>query len=232
MNLFDLNPQEDDDWQLDIGHEAIDYPEGNNYIVPLFEKTQIKTQKGCGIFVGNYLITVGHVAIDSDRNPLPELYAYFNDDYIRIGNESIIYDGRGKIDVDGVHDDLIVYYVPGINSPFCLNEQDIRVGLSLYTMPYDYIEETNKVQRHGNECRITSVLGKELNGENIWTNCFMVNNPCIFCSGNSGSALFRKNVVYGILIGGDGIGNNGRKYCVLDARYIKAKLEELALLHQ
>lgn len=232
MNLFDSNPPGDGVWQLDIGHEAIDYPEGTNYIVPLFEHTQMKTHKGCGIFVGNYLITVGHVAIDSDRNPLSELYTYYNVSYIRIGNESIIYDGRGKKDFDGIHDDLIVYYVPEVNSPFCLNEQDIREGQTLYTMPYDYIEETDKVQRHGNECTITSVHGKELNGDNIWKNCFMVNNPSLFCSGNSGSALFRKNIVYGILIGGDGTGNNGRKYCVLDARYIKTKLDELTMQHQ
>ena len=224
MNLFDSNPPEDDVWQLDIGHEAIDYPEGTNYIVPLFEHTQRNTHKGCGVFVGDYLITAGHVAT-SDGNPLSELYAYYNGRYIRVGNESIIYDGRGNIDVDGLHDDLIVYYVPGIKSPFRLNEQSVEVGQSLYTMPYDYIEEIDEIRRHGNECRITSLQGKVLNGDGFWRNCFSVNNPCIYHSGNSGSALFHKNVVYGLLIGGDGTGNNGRWYTILDARYIKSKID-------
>lgn len=229
MNLFNPNPLGEEGWQIDTEHEAIDYPEGTDFIVPLFEHTQMNTHKGCGIFVGDYLVTVGHVAIDSDRNPLSELYAFFKGDFIRIGNENLVYDGRGKKDIDGIHDDLLLYYMPQINSPFCLNEQDIHKGQTLYTMPYDYIEETDNVQRHGNECTITSVHGKEINGDNVWVNCFTVNNPCIFYSGNSGSALFRKDVVYGILIGGDSTGNNGRKYCVLDARYIKAKLDNLAM---
>lgn len=220
-----FNESMEENWVLDDGHEMVDFPEGNQYIVPIFELPQFNMHKGCGIFVGSYLITVGHVALKDNNSPLPQVYVYYMDSFIQLNDENIIYDGRGNPDKDGVHDDLLIYQVSGVDSPFTLNEQNINTDQILYTEPYDYIEEKNDVRKSGNECRIISLHGKVLNGDGVWSNCFSVNNPCVFHSGNSGSALFRRNVVYGLLIGGDATGNNGRWYTVLDSRYIKSIID-------
>lgn len=221
-----FNESMDEDWVLDDGHEIVDFPEGNQYIVPIFEAPHFNMHKGCGIFVGSYLITVGHVALDKNDSPLQQVYVYYKDSFIQLNDENIIYDGRGKPDKDGVHNDLLIYQASDVVSPFTLNERDIETGLILYTETFDYIKEKNKVSRSGNECRIISLQGKVLNGDGVWINCLSVNNPCVFHSGNSGSALFRRNVVYGLLIGGDCTGNNGRWYTILDARYIKTIIDK------
>lgn len=203
--------------------ESLDCIEGHEFIVPIFTKPEKSFHCGCGVIVDGLLITAGHVAKDQEsKTPLHSLYVLFHDKFISLLDENIIYDGRNNDDRNGIHDDLIVYSCGIANSPFVLNGEPISEGLGLYTWPIDYDDDTGKMLCHGNECTVTSLHASPFNCKNgVWSNCFIVNNPGIYQHGNSGSALYRKNEVYGILLGG---GNDTRMYKAMDANYIKQKI--------
>lgn len=228
LDLFDI---EDDnvDMIINDGNEDIDLPKGHDFIVSIHAWKENCSHCGCGVIVDNCLITAGHVAKNKTTGVLlQEIYVLFKGNFYCLCEKDIIYDGRNTIEsIDGIHDDLIIYKFDVEDSPFKLNDKEFEEGLSLYTRIIDYIADVDKLKPSGNSCKIVSLTSKALNDkEKVWLNCFDVNNPLIYKEGNSGCPVYIENIVYGILLKGDADGNNGRIYTVLNANYIKSKIEE------
>ena len=93
----------------------------------------------------------------------------------------------------------LVYKLDEFEGNFVCNEEEINEGLTLFSYPYNKYDESVKFS--GGNC---SIVSKEVrsgrDNNEIWKNCFKVNYPWRIGPGNSGSPVFVKNVIYGILI--------------------------------
>ena len=200
--------------------------EYDKYMVPLFSDEDKTDFRGNGTIVGQYLITVAHVAqsepdeLDRTTN-LSELYFPFEGKTVKVTNDDRVYDGRGCRLHDDNLDDIIVYELVDIYGAFELNNDPIIKSFEMANMWYHRENDTDMIVRpHKYLCEVIS-LDAKFRGHHVWKNCFTIRNQWQIFNGNSGGAVFRNNIVYGIV---------SRAYSfngiMIDARYIKGKIDE------
>lgn len=220
-------------WKLDIpdfsGEELRDAT-SEKYLVPIFAKDdETLSFRGNGIIVGSYLVTAAHVAQTPHGNSnYPAIMYQYDGELQEVTDEDIVHDGRNVGVIDGNNDDLIIYKLKDILGGFICNEREIHKSMELIAYPYTNFD--GKLVKSGGICKIDSLKVESGKGDGvIWKNCFKVNYPFRCTYGNSGSAVFVKNVLYGILIEKylKGEGTFGK---VIDARYIKKHIEEYELM--
>lgn len=231
-NLFEEN---NDDYlcsldESEIDSENLSDPGLERYIVTFYrEYGQEDTWCGHGVLVADYLITVAHVMIDKEtKNNISYLYYKCNRQFKRVDSSDMVFDGRDGLDddVDDIHHDLIIFKVKGINSPFVLNSASFNMPLSVYAWTYRGCPQSS----FGSKYKILRQNGFNYDPAKIksgiyleWKNCLLVTGD--FISGNSGTPIYRHNIIYGLLIGG-----TEHKDCpfnvynFLDARYIQKML--------
>ena len=150
---------------------------------------------------------------------------------INVVDKQIVYKGKEGVELweSSEHDDICVYELNDINSNFKLyeelsNEETFEIGLQLGMKPFRKDENNSNINA---EDRICSVISLEVSRSNVkWINCFGIQQTSgSIYPGNSGSALFRKNVVYGILIRANQ-NRFGDKGMVIKAEYVKKCIEE------
>lgn len=207
--------------------EELDFDKGEDFIVPIHSKREKSYHCGCGVIVGNYLVTAGHVAKEKTTGALlHNIFVLFDNDFIELKDDDIVYDGRQNEDVDGIHDDLIIYRFKEVISPFCLKDDELRETLHLYTKTFDYDSSQDNLHLSGTECNVLSLQSSSSDNTNQWLNCFVVNNPSTYKEGNSGCPVYRKQNVYGILLKKKNIANCDRCYTFMKASYIAKKIRE------
>lgn len=227
---LDLFPEErllgNVDVQLADMPEEIDDPSLSKYIIAFIRDEDEKHWCGSGVIVGNLLITVAHVMLEKKTGKhIPFLYFKFENCIRRVDKKDFIYDGREKSDDEDEHNphDLIVFKLSGILSPFVLNASDFDIPLPVYARTY--LED--KKSTGGTTYKIVLKKGFRndqnhlFNIENFeWNNCILTTGN--YTSGNSGTPIYRKNKVYGILIGETVHPDyRFRIFNFLDARYIQ-----------
>ena len=229
-DLFD--EKQEIGWKLDIPDllgEELRNNEYDKYLVPVFAKENGNLVfRGNGVIVNSYLVTAAHVAQTEhgDKN-YQALFYQFEDNLLEVTDEDMVHDGRNKGVINGNNDDIVIYKLDDVANGFICNEEDIRESLEL--LAYPYTNFGGKLVKSGGMCKIQSLKvesGKE--DSLVWKNCFKVNYPFRCTYGNSGSAVFVKNVLYGILIEKYIIGE-GAFGKVIDARYIKKYIDEYEL---
>ena len=219
------------DVQLADMPEELDNPTLSKYIVALFRDVDETHWCGSGVIVGNLLITVAHVMIEKKTGKhIPFLYYKFENRIRRVDKKDFIYDGREKLDDEDEHNphDLIVFKLSGISSPFVLNASDFDIPLPVYARTY--LED--KKSTGGTTYKIVLKKGFRndqnhlFNIENFeWNNCILTTGN--YTSGNSGTPIYRKNKVYGILIGETVHPDyRFRIFNFLDARYIQETISK------
>ena len=221
MLLADM-PEELDDLSL------------SNYIIAFFRDENEKHWCGSGVIVGNLLITVAHVMMEN-KEPLPYLFFRFENRIRRIDVRDIIYDGRKGLyeDYGNLHHDLIVFKVSDISSPFVLNTSDFVIPLSVHARKY--VEDKRSTSWSTYKILMKKGFKNDrklrLKKESIeWNNCLLTNGD--FAYGDSGTPIYRENVVYGLLIGRTVHPNyslNDKIFNFLDARYIQETITEWLL---
>ncbi len=217
---------ENDDFQLADMPEELDNPTFSKYIIAFYRDEDGKHWCGSGVIVEKMLITVAHVMMEKKtKEPIPCLYYKYDNSIRRLDARDIIYDGRNGLydDYGNIHHDLIVFNVSDISSPFILNTFDFNTPLPVYARTY--IEEIKSTVGTTYKIVLKKGYRKEhnrLSKSKIfeWYNCLLTNGD--FSVGNSGTPIYRNNVVYGILIGE----TIHEDYCFrifnfLDARYIQ-----------
>lgn len=231
IDLFDEKSEEG--WKLnvpDFSGEELRDATSEKYLVPIFAKDdETLSFRGNGVIVGSYLITAAHVAQTphGDGNYHAILYQY-DGALQEVTDEDVVHDGRNVGVIDGINDDLIIYRLKGIDSSIICNEDDIHKSMELLAYPYTNFE--GKLVKSGGTCKIDALKVESGKGDGvIWKNCFKVNYPFRCAYGNSGSAVFVKNVLYGILIE-KYLKDEGAFGKVLDARYIKKYIDEYELM--
>lgn len=219
-------------WKLDIpdfsGEELRDAT-SEEYLVPIFAKNdETLSFRGNGVIVGSYLITAAHVAqTEHGDNNYKIIWYQYKGELLEATDEDIIHDGRNVGVIDGNNDDLIIYKLKDILGSFICNGGEIHKSMELIAYPYTNFD--GKLVKSGGICKIDSLNVESGKGDGIiWKNCFKVNYPFRCTYGNSGSAVFVKNVLYGILIEKYDIGE-GAFGKVIDARYIKNIIEKYEL---
>lgn len=228
-SLFDENIE--GSWELDIpntSNEEFHDSENDQYLVPIFAKeNDTIIFRGNGVIVGSYLVTAAHVAQTEQHENYEVIWYKYEGELLRVSDENVAHDGRNVGVIEGDNDDVIIYKLKNVIGSFVCNGEEIHESMKLLAYPYTNFDD--KLVKSGGMCKIQSLevrSGKEDNL--IWKNCFKVNYPFRCTYGNSGSAVFVKNVLYGILIERYDIGE-GAFGKVIDARYIKNIIEKYEL---
>ncbi len=228
-SLFDENIE--GSWELDIpntSNEEFHDSENDQYLVPIFAKeNDTIIFRGNGVIVGSYLVTAAHVAQTEQHENYEVIWYKYEGELLRVSDENVAHDGRNVGVIEGDNDDVIIYKLKNVIGSFVCNGEEIHESMKLFAYPYTNFDD--KLVKSGGMCKIQSLevrSGKEDNL--IWKNCFKVNYPFRCTYGNSGSAVFVKNVLYGILIERYDIGE-GAFGKVIDARYIKNIIEKYEL---
>ena len=204
----------------------------DKYLVPLYLEKNESSFVGNGVIVGSYLITAAHVAPSHNKKErCPSLYYKYENEFKKVKNDYVFYDGRNTEVEVGVSNDLIIFNLDDIIGEFVCNDVPIKKGTRLYVSPYTYFEDENKTKSKQNICVVTSIGALSFDKATIWKNCYRVYNSEGFRPGNSGCALFRKNVLYGILIVGGDIECDVRNYTILDANYINQIITNERIVH-
>ena len=229
---FDFSEMED--WTLDIdAPEYLDDANLHRYLV-LFYRDEGQTWCGSGVVVGHYLITVAHVMREKEtKEPIPSLYYKYDGRFYRVDSTDIIYDGRKGLDdrASHIHTDLLVFRLSDISSPFVLNVADFETPIDVYARWYlgdnrghcstQYQIMSQKGIRYDEDYMVKK-------SPFFWDNCLLTNGD--FGGGNSGTPIYRQNVVYGLLIGETrSLLYPGRHnlYNFIDARYIHEILNRI-----
>jgi|LSQX01.2.fsa_nt_gb V8-like Glu-specific endopeptidase len=149
------------------------------YIFPI---VTTNNTDGCGFFVGYLFITAGHI-IEMAENP-----------YIKIDNQRILLNNHIKCENDVNADgyDIAIYEIPGINSPFVFADKEPEKGLVLTSMSYRTIAE-------GTEFVTSNAIVNDVQEGNY----FGADTEIQLKSGSSGSPVFYKNKVIGIMSRGN-----------------------------
>ena len=224
--VMDEELENPSDLTIDDGKEDLDFEEGNEFVVSMHCTKEKSSHCGCGVIVGDYLVTAGHVAKDkTTEGLLNDIFVLFRGNFVDLHKEDIVYDGRENKDVDEIHDDLIIYLF-NVQSPLCLNDDGLKEDLLLYSKYFDYDDSTDRLQPFKTECNVITIQSSSLDNTIKWSNCFIVNNPSAFKEGNSGCPVYRKQDVYGILLKEKRYQNSDRCYTFLSAGYIIQKINE------
>lgn len=232
---LDLFPEErlleNVDVQLADMPEELDDTSLSKYIVAFFRDENEMHWCGSGVIVGNLLITAAHVMMEK-KKPLPYLFFRFENRIIKVDEKDFIYDGRKELDKDSehIHHDLIVFKQSDISSPFVLNTTDFDISSHVFARKY-------MEQKKSTSWSTYKILMKKgfkndrklwLKKESFeWNNCILTTGD--FVKGDSGTPIYRENVVYGILLGRTVHPNYGLKdkiFNFLDARYIQETISK------
>lgn len=217
-------------WTLDIDvPESLDNTKLHRYLVLFYrEDGQDDTWCGSGVIVGQYLITVAHVMREKEtKEPIPYLYYKYDEHFYRVDSTNVIYDGRERLDdrTSRIHDDLLIFRLSGISSPFVLNDTDFETPIDVYAWRYigdnrgscgtQYLIMLQKGIRYDEDYM-------EKRSPFFWDNCLLTNGD--FIEGNSGAPIYRQNTIYGLLIGEtkDYHCPERNLFNFIDARYILA----------
>lgn len=194
-------------WTLNIDvPESLDNTKLHRYLVLFYrEDGQDDTWCGSGVIVGHYLITVAHVMREKEtKESISYLYYKYDGHFYRVDSTNIIYDGRERLDdrSSHIHDDLLIFGLSDISSPFVLNDADFETPLDVYAWRYlgdnrgscgtQYLIMLQNGIRYDEDYMVKK-------SPYIWDNCLLTNGD--FIGGNSGTPIYRQNVVYGLLIG-------------------------------
>ena len=196
-----------EDWTLDINsHESLDDTNLHRYLVLFYrEDGQEESWCGSGVIVGHYLITVAHVMREKGtKEPISYLYYKHDGCFFQVDSTDIIYDGRERLDDRSghIHDDLLIFRLTDISSPFVLNNAVFETPLDVYAWRYLGYNRGPC----GSQYQIMQQKGIRYDEDYMvrkspffWDNCLLTNGD--FVGGNSGTPIYRQNVVYGLLIG-------------------------------
>lgn len=185
-------------------------------LVPIFANKELNEFVGNGVIIDSYLITAAHVAQSEDRKTRYEyLYYIYDNKKYEVKEEQVVHDGRNYNYTDSIHDDLLIYKINDNYNSFKFYEEEPSVDMLLYSKQHDYNNENHVMNSYYNKS-----IYKRRNKE--WENCFDVHGIFHYNKGDSGCAVYRDNILYGILI----IGNNDTNiYKIIDAKYIKYCIE-------
>ena len=225
-NLFSENGvQGNVTMQLADMPEELDNSSLSKYIVVFFRDENEMRWCGSGVIVGNWLITAAHVMMEK-KKPLPFLFFRFENHIRRVDEKDIIYDGREELDKDSehIHHDLIVFKLSNIASPFVLNTTDFDISSHVFARKY--MEQKKSTSQSTYKILMKKGFKNDrklwLKKESFeWNNCLLTTGD--FVKGDSGTPIYRENVIYGILIGRTVHPNYSLKdkiFNFLDARYI------------
>lgn len=198
---------ETENWTLDIDvPEFLDDTNLHRYLVLFYrEDGQEDTWCGSGVIVGHYLITVAHVMREKEtEKPISYLYHKYDGRFYRVDSTDTIYDGRESLDdkTSHIHNDLLIFQLSGISSPFVLNDVNLECPMDVYA--WRYLGDNRG--SCGTQYQIVLQNGIRYDEDYmvnkspfLWENCLLTNGD--FVKGNSGTPIYRQNVVYGLLIG-------------------------------
>lgn len=212
-----------------IRDHAIHDEKYDKFLVPIYLKENEESSlNGNGVIVDKYLITAAHVAYcDKLKMKIPQLFYKFNGEWCKVSDNMLVHDGREVPDKDGIHDDLVIYKLDKhYADSFALCGNNLQNGEKMMLKPYRINE--------GDNCAVANEFVDCFNWNekiienriliNCWSNCFIVNAPAQIQKGDSGSAIFCQNKLYGILIKGDETGKT--RYCmVLKSDYISQMIQ-------
>lgn len=209
-------------------------PGYDKFLVPIYWDKDKSMYVGNGVIVGQYLVTVADVGLSKDKKSKYEnmYYGVCVDSlnrkfwFEKIGN-NIVYDGREMIDENGTYDDLLIYELSDNHDAFKCNEKDLEPSLELASCCFEFSGE----QRSNNDGWILPLDSATTEkSEPLRKNCFKFRARFPYYEGKEGCALYRGNVLYGVLVKKiryqDDLRNEKRDYMALDARYIKMRIEE------
>lgn len=231
-DLFPENSlQGNNNVQLADMTEELDDPSLSKYIVAFFRDENEMHWCGSGVIVGNLLITAAHVMMEK-KKLLPYLFFRFENRVRRVDEKEIIYDGRKEMDKDSehIHHDLIVFKLSNIASPFVLNTTDFDISSHVFARKY--MEQKKSTSQSTYKILMKKGFKNDrklwLKKESFeWNNCLLTTGD--FVKGDSGTPIYRENVVYGILIGRTVHPNYSLKdkiFNFLDARYIQETISK------
>lgn len=228
-DLFSENIEEG--WKLDIPcllNEEFHHSENDKYLVPIFAKEgEALIFRGNGVIVGSYLVTAAHVAQSKYHENYEVIWYKYEGELLKVSDENRVHDGRNVGVINGDNDDIIIYKLENVIGTFVCNEEEIYERMNVFAYPCKYID--GKVRYGGGICNIASLEVKSSEKDNVvLKNCFKVGYPFRCGYGDSGSAVFVKNVLYGILIEMY-TRNEGAYGKVIDARYIKKCIDKYEL---
>lgn len=226
-----------ENWTIDIdAPETLDDTNLHRYLVLFYRGDgQEDTWCGSGVIVGHYLITVAHVMRKKTKEPISYLYYKYEGHFYRVDSTDIIYDGRKRLDdrSSHIHDDLLIFRLSDISSLFVLNKAGFETPLAVYA--WRYLGDTRGF--YGTQYQIMQQKGIRYDEDYMvkkspffWDNCLLTNGD--FIGGNSGTPIYRKNVVYGLLIGETRSHLYPEKHNLcnfIDARYISEKLNHIGV---
>lgn len=196
----------------------------DKFLVPIFaHEGELKVFRGNGVIVGHYLVSAAHVAqSENERINYDKVCFIFNNIDIFVDNNDLVFDGRTKDTIDGCNNDLIIYKLHDIVSEIVCNEEEPMVGTTMFSWRCRFLE--GEVHFNGGVCSIVSLEALVGKAFNRWRNCFNMVFSSHVGPGNSGSGVFIKDVLYGILI--EAYRRHESYGIVLDARYIKYRIDE------
>ena len=209
LNGYRIDVEDNDDGDLtDI--------EKIKCLVPIFINKEFTEFVGNGVIIDSYLITAAHVAQSEDKKICYEyLYYIYDDKRYEVKDEQIVHDGRNYNYTDSIHDDLLIYKLNDNYNSFKFYEEEPSVDKLFYSKLHDYNKENNIIKSYYNKS-----IYKGRNEK--WENCFDVHGIFRYNDGDSGCAVYRDDILYGILI----IGNYDTNiYKIIDAKYIKECVE-------
>lgn len=170
----------------------------NNYIFvqPIFDLAQV----GCGIHVGKYFITAGHI-----YNSHSNLYVYINNSRVLLNQDNLVYSCFTE-DVPSI--DLAIFRLDCENNAIMIADYTPSPNQQLFCIAFNTIIETQDSQFPSgigsSKERIEQIKTSVIAREERQGQLFACNSVEVFLRpGNSGSPLFDdKNRLVGILSGG------------------------------
>ena len=203
-------------------------PQRKDFVVPIMKDTNNEeTQQGTGFILDQYFITAAHVFynLNVGENRCEELKYKFDDREFSIKLREALFDGHKCERRKGFSQDLLVFRVDHMGSPFILNTDTLKHDMFFESWAYHY-------DLHEDEMDFRSFNNVRIIGENhINVNCFNVLGVSgfPFKEGNSGCPLCNDNIVYGVLwkIVEHASAQYDNLYVFVDARYISEILQML-----
>lgn len=167
----------------------------SKYVIP----TSSDTIDGCGVFCGNLFITAGHLFNDG-----PVLFWYEGKRYFFSEKKALVFSSDEN---NPLGFDVAIFEVDGVNSPIDIFSEEPIVGQHLTSISYLHksvpINSVNpspllsKSNEESWERLVSSAIVDSLEG-----NFFLCNTSIVLAPGSSGSPIFAKDKLIGILHGG------------------------------
>lgn len=230
--MFDVNNEEIEFSQIDLENLELDInqatfansPTVKEYCVPIFVQSNNISNGdfvGNGLIVGDKLITAAHVI--KQRTSVFK----FGNEFFSITNDNLIYiEDSGFDSEQQVYKDLAIIRLEEKKNDICLNRDNIIEDSKVFVSPYNY---SNKAQQQLNRFytngRVIAEKYRSVETDMVWNNCIRMSFLGGLYEGNSGSAVYRDDVVFGFLL--KGVAGRNDHYCILNARYVAEILDEI-----